>query len=330
MPILRKTWHQPYTAELLARTSDTAACMRVYLYLIKMALLSHPTNPWTVLASYGGGVVGTDDNWTSSDVLGRGPNDTTVGSWILLQAPGTSTVYLYLEWTGNLDYQVNVWVTTEKPDLSNLSTVKGLVLGGPKCGQDSWTLLVSTGTAVNSMSAVVADDGSFTIMHTLGLNQIGAGDRWSSVKEYDVLWFNRSEDVNPLDPYGFTLFCTNDTSNALVEVDTTAWRDVRSIHPDGTQIVCTIGITATIYDSYFVDLQSTVCDDFMRNWRPLVMPMRIYATTPGKESYKGVVSDMWWGTKETPRFGQPGFEGEEMVVMQKGILWVPCSEPYRW
>jgi hypothetical protein len=73
-----------------------------------------------------------------------------------------------------------------------------------------------------------------------------------------------------------------------------------------------------------------ITDNYKKNNRPFAEEMRVFVNTAGHESKKGKISDMWWGAGMVPRYGQPGFEGENVVVMQKGVLWLPCVEPFFW
>lgn len=322
---LTKDWHQPYTSQLMTRAGTSVARMQAFLYYMKEALLSHPKHPWTLLASSDGvSTVGLSDNWSGLSSIIQGVNDTWPGSWAVFRSPaGTYPVlYLVLSWYSSYAYRASVFVTTEEPDLSSLSIYRVPGFTGPYIGNSDWRLIsTASGEYTDQMSALVASDGSFIMTSSIGRNFT------QDPKEDHFLFLNRMADTNSLDPYSFVLGCSGDSyATAFFSQSSGCWKDLRVLHPDGTEVVCTAA-----WPGYGTpSMQEAMSDDYARGWKPFAYPMRVVATTTGKESYKGTLEDMWWGGKERPKWGQPGFDGEDFIVMQKGILWVPCLTPYRW
>jgi hypothetical protein len=330
MAILQKSWHQPFTNQFITRSGDSYDRTRSYLWHIKEALISHPTCPWTIVASSNQTISSLGDNWTSVSDVVKGTNDTWNGSWILFRTPTISfpRLWLYIDWTDTLNSQANIRVTTTQPDVSSLSPAKGLVLDGPTCGENGWIQSATiSGTYSDDMSAIVASDGSFLITQGEGVNF--AGDPMTISSDKYWLMFNRLQDVQSQDPYGFVLGSSGNISDSLVNEGAFPWRDFRTIHPNGSQVTCSI-VRPQIPSSSQQYAFEALIDDPLRNFNPVAYPMRVVSTTSGKESYKGFLEDFWWGARLVRKFGQPGFDGASLAVMQKGLLWVPAVEPYRW
>jgi len=332
MAILQKDWHQPYTYQLLTRAGTSYERTRNMLFFIKQGLLSHPTSPWTVVASGNESVASLADNWSAyTDVL-RGYNDTDPGSWIVLKSPAGyyPELWLLLDYTTpSVDYRSRVYLTTVEPDISSLSPYRVPEIVGPSCGRDEVQLQYSTGSGhyKDFISMVVAADGSFVVTGPSDPYRYSTRNMWWPA-ELNLFFFNRMRDTNPLDPYGFALGMSNADTNCLVNFSGTTWSgaNIHTIHPDGEEALCAAVWPGTGSASELLMMR----DDYWKNWRPQAWPIEILSVTTDKESKKGTLEDMWWGSRWAPCWGQPGFEGEDMVAMQKGILWLPCNEPYRW
>jgi hypothetical protein len=199
---------------------------------------------------------------------------------------------------------------------------------GPYCGASDWNLFNGSGSGVyiDLFSMVVAADGSFVVTNPM---VDGLTSEWVRPSEYSLLWFNRLTDTNPLDPYGFALCSSNGDSTCLTSIATT-WNNIWSIHPDGTQVQCSASMPSVVDGSALAAMHDMNVDDPERGWKPLCLPIRIVSTTAGYESYKGTLEDMWVGSRYIWKWGQPGFVGEDMKVAQKGLLWSPCLEPWRY
>lgn len=335
MAILAKDWHQPYTSAYMGVDSYTERAT-YFMYLLKEGLLSHPTSPWTVVASSNGSVASLADNWSSVADVVRGTNDTWVGSWIVMKTPpGSGTqLYLRIDYTSTTEYSENVWMSPDAPDLSALSPyrVPQFSAASPVFGRDQTHLHGDlTGSLHRAQFCMaVASDGSFVATSHAFVSPDSFG-AWPIIRSLFV--FNRLKYAHPLDPYGFVLI-TSDTQYPLRGIDGVPWTGsdgMFSLHPDGTPILCAAcwsgGQSAAVRPIY-----KLVADDFLRDYRPLAEPIPIVSVTSGKTYRKGELEDLWLGAYDLPplRWGQPGFDGTDMTVAQKGILWVPCTDLPRY
>lgn len=333
MTILNKIWHQPYTETLISRVSGDAEVVRAgYHLFLKNGLLSHPTHPWTVVASSNRTVADTNDNWSTTSDITYGKNDTWPGSWMLLKSPTgvRGPFYMLLDRTNISSIVTRVVISKSTVDLENLSPVRQPTFLGPYCvfSGSLWDTGWS-GHYISSISLVVADDGSFVMGAPRRAGQ-SLSRSYSESNDDTYFFFNVLEDVNPLDPYGFVLWSAGTASNCQNSVTDAQWATAVSIHPDGTQVTCAILHPIITRASYFDQLPYISYEDALRAYKPFAWPMHITAITSGKEFVKGVISDIYWGGTFRPQNAQPGYDGLNMVAMRKNLLWVPCLTPYRW
>lgn len=335
MPVLKKNWVQPYTFQLFGRDSNSYTRNRECLFFLKTALISHPTNPWTVVASSNRSVASTGDNWSSSSDIVHGSNDTWPGSWIILKSPtGTQgPFYMIFNWTTSADYDTDWYVTTEQPDVSSLSPYRVPDLPSAKAGYDNIRLFGDTGSGyyLSGITIVTADDGSFVATCSQEVLWPGDGKEWGEPRLYGSCFFNVLDEVQDNDPYGFVMWTADGGGTSIWQnPEESTWNTMKSVYPDGTPVTCYPMRPAFVAGNIRRAVQEAVCDNPMDTWRPLAWPIEIWTADSGKRMRKGVLSDMYWAPRYMYSWGQPGYDGQNLVAQQHGCMWLPATEPYRY
>lgn len=333
MTVIAKDWIQPFTSKLLTTSISETDQSRAYLFWLKEGLTSHPTSPWRVVASSNQTTVALGDTWLSESDVNRGTNDTWPGSWIVLKGPEgyPPDIWMILDWThptaANLQ---NVKFTVSAPYLDTITTYRVPETIGSYFGFDSLELYNAGGSvqSINMITMLVASDGSFIVTNP-STKYTNLVDNWTLSGERSLFFFNRLRDVQALDPYGCVCGASGDNSTVLDTPSATTWSGTRikSLHPSGVEIGCAATWPRSASN---IDVPEASADDYVRNWKPFATSMRVISVTSAYEYNKGTLEDMWWGGLYPPKFGQPGFEGQDFNVMQKGALWMPCFEPFRW
>ncbi len=330
MAILQKTWTQHYNSKPLPPLPDSrynlgTTAIPLTLLLFKDSL---KVAGWTVLASSNRTAADLNDNWVTYGDITRGGNDTWPGSWILLQAPTTPTTWLLLDYTSSIDRDIVLRWCLSQPDISVLSPYRTPEATGPEFVR-TWVVDPPTSGAYEYyFTMLTATDGSFLLVGTF----VGTDDD-------NVLMLNVLRGADTKDPYPFVIWMKDDWTDSDV-----FWHEYDGIHnnvwsfaPDGTVVNCSLLYPVTLYgDAYEYQLGVRSADDPNRGWKPYSWPIRVVNKTSGYLGHKGYLEDFWWGAEEDKvnqravRFQQPGFDGQNLVVMRRGCWWIPCIEPFKW
>lgn len=336
MPVMKKIWHQPCTAEPIGLSSGSSLDRnRDFLFLLKEALLSHPTNPWTMVASSNRSVASLADNWSSPADISRGSSDTWPGSWMILKSPtGTKgPFYMLLDLTSLADDRTDWYISKDPFDVSSLSPYR--VPGGVStyASPGARLLFGSRGSAyhITGETILVADDGSFVATTQTRAYVDSSGEEWGDPYDCSLVFFNVLDDADPTDPYPFVMF-TDDSDRQLKtnQFDST-WRSYgRSIYPDGSNSTCYFLAPRAVSSDYRLDVQECVTDNPLNSQRPFAWPIEVWTVDSGRRMRKGILSDMWWASRWMYSWGQPGYDGQTLVAQQSGCIWLPATQPYRY
>lgn len=338
MTLLQKTWHQPYNSHAVPDVrTDAARQYQFAHWMIKRALTEIPVNPWTVLASSNTVTVGLGDHWNDRTDIVTGTNDTWPGSWCVLKSPDThpkGPIYLVMKATvggGGVWYYPTYRIAVSCPDLSTGSLYRVPEATGPEISKGVQFNSPISGSFEWYFTALVAEDGSFFIIWTT-----------LEVQDNSFLAFNWLKGAHNLDPYPFVFWGSEGGAGSpgtfFYTSDGNFWQDAYTIAPDGTQVQCALSPPAQRYGDYEYIMTSRTADDVNRSGKPFSWPIRVFNITSGYRGHKGFMEDLWWAgdggvannERYPKRWGQAGYVGENMEVMQRGCLWFPCKVPFRW
>jgi len=336
MAILSKTWTEIYNQYAipvlsLLRTSSSYNSPS-FLYFFKEGLKADPS-PWTVLASSNTSVADTNDNWNGpSDIIlvgTFGVTDTWPGSWMVLKSSTVPAIYLLLDYSTTSTYRVNARWSEYPYDLSDSGIYRLPTATGPEISAEWAITEPGSGSYEYYITMLKADDGSFIYIGTPN----------ASVGDINYLMLNFLREAAPQDPYPWIVWQKSSytASNAFLDPNNYSSDDVYALAPDGTMLNCSFEYPVLCYGaSSEGSLPIMSADDLTRGTRPFSWPIRVVSRTTGYRGFKGYLEDLWWGAVEGPakenmRWQQPGFEGQNMVVMRRGCWWIPCpGEPFKW